>query len=82
MVKVFSKAIESERYLNKLLMILIAAIGYSQLKRLNDKITRLESDKISREEYFQTLMNNVNKPIMPYMGQCNLNDYLTRANHV
>lgn len=68
--------------MNKLLMILIAAIGYSQLKRLDDKIKRLDSDKLSREEYFQTLMNYVNKPIMPYMGQCNLNEYLKRANHV
>lgn len=66
----------------KLLLVLVASISYSQLKRLNDKITRLESDKLSREEYFQVLMNYVNKPITPYMGQCNLNDYLTMANHI
>lgn len=66
----------------KLLLVLVASISYSQLKRLDDKIKLLESDKLSREEYFQTLMNYVNKPIMPYMGQCNLNDYLKRANHI
>ena len=66
----------------KLLLVLVTAINYSQLRRMNEKINRLESNKLSREEYFQTLMNYVNKPIMPYMGECNLNDYLKRANHV
>lgn len=66
----------------KLLLLLVTAIIYSQLRRMNEKINRLESDKLSREEYFQMLMNYVNKPIIPYMGQYNLNEYLIRVNHV
>lgn len=65
----------------KLLFVLVIAISYSQLRLMNEKINRLESDKLSREEYFQMLMNYVSKPIMPYMGQCSINDYIRKTNY-
>lgn len=65
----------------KLLLVLVTAISYSQLRRMNEKINRLESNKLSREEYFQTLMSYVSKPTMPYMGQCSINDYIRKTNY-